>query len=58
MLEWTMGFHEASMRLVSRGRNEVAKDENPVIPGRVADGRCLARTGDLLLVRQALYQLS
>jgi hypothetical protein len=22
------------------------------------DGRCLARTGDLLLVRQALYQLS
>ena len=53
-----MGFHEASVRLVSRGRNEVAKDENPVIPGRVADGRCLARTGDLLLVRQALYQLS
>jgi hypothetical protein len=23
-----------------------------------ADGRCLTRTGDLLLVRQALYQLS
>jgi hypothetical protein len=33
-------------------------DQNIGFAGLDADGRCPARTGDLLLVRQALYQLS
>jgi|HubBroStandDraft_2_1064218.scaffolds.fasta_scaffold2520538_2 hypothetical protein len=33
-------------------------DESPIAPGVYADGRYWARTSDLLLVRQALYQLS
>ena len=46
------------MVLLSLARNEAEKLRSPVFTDQTAHGRCLTRTGDLLLVRQALYQLS
>ena len=38
--------------------DDLREQESPMVPGDSPDGRYWARTSDLLLVRQALYQLS
>jgi hypothetical protein len=51
-------FHNASTALFTTGLIAAAPDGQSASKAVRGDGRCLARTGDLLLVRQALYQLS